>query len=72
MRIWQTSTTNGYDVFAIHKYDSIMIKEYCRKTFLMDKFDNSRIQKISTEIDPDQKMEVIMGSVLLRALQKIY
>ena len=49
-----------------------MIKEYCRKTFLMDKFDNSRIQRFLTEIDPDQKMEVIMGSGLVEALQKIY
>ena len=36
-----------------------MIKVYCRKTFLMDKFDNSRIQRFLTEIDPDQKMEVL-------------
>ena len=47
-----------------------MIKEYCRKTFLMDKFDNSRIQRFLTEIDPDQKMEVIMGSGLVEGAAK--
>lgn len=59
----------GYDVYAIHKYDSLQIHKYCKKNFIIKVHCQKKIKHILEEIDPYQKMEILVGSGFIENLQ---
>ena len=59
----------GYDVYAIHKYNSLLIQNYCKKNYILKKNCPKKIKKIVDEIDPFQKMEILVGSGFIEEVQ---
>ena len=59
----------GYDVYAIHKYDSLLINRYCKKKFLLKDNCYKKIKSILDKIDPYQNMEILVGSGFIEEVQ---
>ena len=58
----------GYDVYAIHKYNSLLIHKYSKKNFLVKDNCYKTIINILDKIDPYQKMEILVGSGFIEEL----
>ena len=59
----------GYDVYAIHKYNSLLIHKYCKKNYILKDICFKQIKDIVDEIDPFQKMEILIGSGFIEEIQ---
>ena len=61
--------TMDYDVYAIHKYSSQLIHKYCKKNYIIKDNCYQKIKNIIDEIDPFQKMEILIGSGFIEEIQ---
>ena len=61
--------TIDYDVYAIHKYNSQLIHKYCKKNYVIKDNCYQKIKNIIDEIDPFQKMEILIGSGFIEEIQ---
>ena len=59
----------GYDVYAIHKYNSLLIHKYCKKNYILKDICFKQIKDIVDEIDPFQRMEILVGSGFIEEIQ---
>ena len=49
----------NFQVYAITHYDSLRLKEYCKKIFLVKDY-NLKIKKIFLKIDPQKKKSIFI------------
>lgn len=52
----------NYDVYSICKHQSINLEKFCLKTFKVDFKKYSNIKNILESLDPNKKMEILIGS----------
>ena len=60
--------TMNYDVYAIHKYNSSLIQKYCKKNYIIKDNCYQKIKNIIDEIDPFQRMEILIGSGFIEGI----
>ena len=52
----------NFQVFAITHYDSLNLKKYCKKIFVVKDYNLKTLKKIFLKIDPYQKIPFLLGS----------
>ena len=67
MKIWQRFFSKvNFQVFAITHYDSLNLKKYCKKIFVVKDYNIQNIKENFLKIDPYKKMEIFLVQDLLK------
>ena len=63
-------TKKNFEVFAICFYNSLNLKNYCKKVIITKNLDSKNLFNILKKIDPLNKMNILLGSGFAETISK--